>query len=128
MNILLDTHIFLWFIQGDSRMKEALRNEIENRKNTVVFSAAGYWEICIKLSIGKLKLAKNWRKTVDSKLAENNIIWLEIRKEHMARTVELPRHHRDPFDRLLIAQALAEDFHLCSQDPSFSSYDVKLLS
>jgi len=128
MNILLDTHIFLWFIQGDSRLKKALRKEIENKGNTVIFSGAGYWEICIKISIGKLKLVKNWRKIVDDKLAENNILWLEVKKDHMAQIVDLPWHHRDPFDRLLIAQALVEGFYLCSQDPSFSSYNVKLLS
>jgi PIN domain nuclease of toxin-antitoxin system len=128
MSILLDTHIFLWFIQGDSRLKGALRKEIENRKNTVIFSAASCWEICIKISIGKLQLAEDWQRKVDSKLAENNIIWLEIKKDHMAQIVDLPWHHRDPFDRLLIAQALTEDFLLCSQDPSFSSYGVNLLS
>ncbi len=128
MSVLLDTHIFLWFIQGDSRLKKALRKEIENKGNTVIFSAASYWEICIKISIGKLKLVKNWRKIVDDKLAENNILWLEIKKVHMAQIVDLPWHHRDPFDRLLIAQALVEGFYLFSQDPSFASYDVKLLS
>jgi PIN domain nuclease of toxin-antitoxin system len=108
VKIIFDTHTFLWFIQGDASLSATAKEKIEDRTNTVLFSAASYWEICIKISIGKLRLIANWQNTVETLLPENGILWLDIKREHMSTIITLPWHHRDPFDRLLIAQAIRE--------------------
>lgn len=124
MKILLDTHVFLWFLEGNHKLSLPARKAIEERSNAVFFSAVSYWEICIKISLGKLRLAGNWQTTLKEQLAENSITWLSIKAEHMEEIIELPWHHRDPFDRLLIAQAVIESCTLCTTDRAFTSYPV----
>jgi PIN domain nuclease of toxin-antitoxin system len=127
MKILFDTHTFLWFIQGDASLSATSKENIEDRTNTVLFSAASYWEICIKISIGTLRLQANWQNTIETLLPENGILWLDIKREHMNTIITLPWHHRDPFDRLLIAQAINEQCVICTKDRNFAAYGLDVL-
>ena len=127
MKILFDTHAFLWFLEGDEKLSEGARQQLQSTENVVLLSVASYWEICIKISIGKLRLADGWQATIDLALEENAIGWLGIEKSHLKRIIELPWHHRDPFDRLLVAQAIEEGCSLCSSDSGLSAYSVDVL-
>lgn len=127
MKILFDTHTFLWFIQGDEALQSHAIEALENIDNELFFSAASYWEICIKVSIGKLKLEGNWKGVIEKTLLTNSITWLEIKKEHMEGIINLPMYHRDPFDRLLISQALWEKCIFCTADRAMAQYGVKIL-
>lgn len=127
MNILFDTHTFLWFLEGDEALSKKAREMLLSIENRLYFSAVSYWEICIKISIGKLQLAEHWRQTIERTLTENNILWLEIKKAHLNGIVTLPWHHRDPFDRLLVAQAVEEKCVLCTADTALSSYNIETI-
>ena len=127
MNILFDTHTFLWFMEGKADPENTAGTHIRNLENTVYFSAASYWELCIKISIGKLHLKSNWRQTIDNVLVNNRITWLDIRKEHFHALIDLPRHHKDPFDRLLTAQAIMEGCLFYTADSTLSKYGVEIL-
>ena len=124
MQILLDTHALLWLISDDNRLSEKARSTFLDQKNKLFFSAAGFWEISIKVSIGKLKLKKNWIKILEEELAANAIHWLPIEIQHCARLIKLPFHHRDPFDRMIIAQALVENMRVLSCDEQLSAYNI----
>ena len=128
MNLLLDTHIFLWAIWGSDRLSTTARQAFLDPENTLYFSMASYWEICIKLSLGKLELAPDWQKVFDREMAFNGIRWLAIEKEHCQGNVDLPFIHSDPFDRLLIAQAKQEDFTILTGDRNIPKYDVDTLT
>lgn len=119
---LLDTHILLWMFSGDSRLSNPVREVILNTDNPLFFSMAGYWEICIKVSLGKLVLRKNWERHLDNELKVNNIQMLSIYPEHCRKLVTLPFHHRDPFDRLMIAQCLVESATFLSADQQMERY------
>lgn len=127
MNILFDTHTFLWFLEGKTDPESAAANHIRNLENTVFFSAASYWEICITISIGILRLKENWQRTIDNVLLNNRITWLEIQKNHLQKTIDLPWHHRDLFDRLLTAQAIVEGCLFYTADSTLSKYGVEIL-
>lgn len=107
-----------------SREAEAVFLE---RDNELFFSAVSYWEICIKQSLGKLELAFGWQEVIDAELTANSIGWLEIKKTHYQGLLRLPHHHGDPFDRLLISQAIAENMALLSADANMGRYSVKTL-
>ena len=128
MKFLLDTHIFLWFLEGNTSLSNRVRSIIEDINNDIYFSCTSYWEICIKISIGKLDLVDNWQAVFDAKMAENRIQWLDITKDHLQRVIDLPWHHRDPFDRLLIAQALSDNLWIATADPAFSAYGIDVIS
>lgn len=98
-----------------------------NPENSLYLSAASYWEICIKVGIGKLALPDNWQETADLAMRINDIRWLPIEQPHCLELLTLPHHHRDPFDRLLLAQARAEGLAILSADPNFSRYDVTVI-
>ncbi len=125
MKVLLDTHTFLWLIQGDKRVSREAEAIFLERDNELFFSAASYWEICIKQSLGKLGLALGWQEILDTELAVNSISWLDIKKAHCQGLLHLPQHHGDPFDRLLISQAVAENMVLLSADANIGKYSVK---
>ena len=125
MKVLLDTHAFLWLIQGDKRVSGEAEAVFLERDNELFFSAASYWEICIKQSLGKLGLALGWQEILDTELAANSIGWLEIKKAQCQGVTHLPQHHGDPFDRLLISQAMAENMALLSADANIGRYSVK---
>ena len=124
MRLLLDTHAFLWFLSGDPSLSARARAAMEEPANDLLLSVASLWEIAIKVSLGKLTLPGDYESFLAAQLAENDIQLLGIGLAHMSRVVTLPFHHRDPFDRLLIAQAIAEQVPIVSQDRAFDAYPV----
>ena len=125
MRQLLDTHTFLWFVMGNPRITERLRAQIEDNENFV--SIVSIWEIAIKYRIGKLNLEVPFDDFIDRQIVPNGIQLLDIKLEHLKIVSALPLHHRDPFDRLLIAQAIVEDILIISADKVFSLYPVRLM-
>jgi PIN domain nuclease of toxin-antitoxin system len=126
MTVLLDTHILLWFQGLDTRLSDAVRERIEVGPEHFFVSQVSLWEIAIKLSIGKLSLDKDLTTTF-AKIEEAGFEILPMRTAHIIEVSLLPLHHRDPFDRMLIAQAKAEGMQLLTADPHFKLYDVPLL-
>ena len=126
MKLLLDTHAFLWFMLGENLSQNAQEAFLDTN-NDLYFSAASYWEICIKHSLGKLELAGNWAKLFDREMTANTIRWLPIENEHSRGIINLPMLHKDPFDRLLISQARAEGMTLLTADPQIQQYDIPTL-
>lgn len=127
MRLLLDTHAFLWFIGGDSRLSSHARREIESPANERLLSVASLWEMAIKASLGKLKLALPMPQLVNEHAVGNGIEILPIKPEHLDRLTSLPFHHRDPFDRLIIAQSLAEDVPVVSSDSELGAYEISVV-
>jgi PIN domain nuclease of toxin-antitoxin system len=125
MRVLLDTHAFLWFMADNPRLSQNARQLIE-ADNEVFLSIASLWEIAIKMSIGKLKLDRPFHELAPQ-LPQNNIQLLGITPAHLAAVSTMPLHHRDPFDRLLIAQSLHEVMPIISADAAFDAYDVTRL-
>ena len=126
MKLLLDTHILLWYLEGHASLPEAQRLMIEDRRNQVFVSVASLWEMTIKISIGKLDLMDDLA-AIENILNLQGIPILDIRISHLQCLLNLPFHHRDPFDRLIIAQAISESMTLVSHDAAFSAYSVSLL-
>jgi PIN domain nuclease of toxin-antitoxin system len=128
MNLLLDTHAFIYFVNGDdnSRLSEYAKAAILNKENVKFISIASVWEISIKVSLSKLELTLPL-STIPLVIENNGFILQEIEISDVLKTAELPFHHRDPFDRLLIAQALNNDQKIITSDTYFSSYGVQIL-
>jgi len=124
MNLLLDTHAFLWFMEGSERISQRARAEIEAADGVRALSIASAWEMAIKSSLGKLDLAKPLGELLPPLLTDAGIELLPIEIADLARVATLPFHHRDPFDRLLAAQALERGFTLVSIDEAFDAYGV----
>jgi PIN domain nuclease of toxin-antitoxin system len=122
---LLDTHAFLWWIDGGDRLSARARRAIADPANTCVLSLASVWEMAIKVSLRKLEVPDPIERFVADQLAANGFQALGIDLRHVSQVAALPFHHRDPFDRLLVAQALAERLAIVSTDPIFSRYGVK---
>jgi len=127
MRLLLDTHSFLWFISGSTNLSPTARTLIEDASNQPLLSVASLWEMAIKLSLGKLSLAQPFEVLIPQQMRLNGIKLLGIEVEHAAVVSRLPFHHRDPFDRLLIAQAMVEQMPIVSADAAFDTYTVKRL-
>jgi PIN domain nuclease of toxin-antitoxin system len=126
VNILLDTHALLWFVGGDSRLSNKARRAIENPAHQSFISMVSCWEMAVKISLNKLDLGETLESFIDQRLDEGFQI-LPIELHHMTPLITLPFHHRDPFDRLLICQAVMEKMPVCTSDPHFSSYSASLL-
>ncbi len=124
MKLLLDTHSFLWFISGDPRLSLTARTLIEDTRNEAFLSVASLWEIAIKISLGRLQLTQPLEVLIPQQLSLNQIGLLGITISHVAQVAALPFHHRDPFDRLLVAQALVDRMALVSQDPALDAYGL----
>lgn len=122
MNILLDTHTFIWFIQGSTELSIAAREKIEESKNSSFISVASLWEMSIKFNLGKLTIKDNSFKTIIEDIKENGIQILDINFNHLIENVNLYSHHRDPFDRLIIAQAISEKMDIIGRDMIFDNY------
>jgi PIN domain nuclease of toxin-antitoxin system len=120
--VLLDTHALLWWISDDRRISAKARKAIAG--GDCYFSLAGCWECAIKVSLKRLDLDRPVAQFLKEELAVNGIALLPIEFRHAMRVAHLPFHHRDPFDRLLIAQAIEEDFSLISADRTFDAYGV----
>ncbi|MDD5224309.1 MAG: type II toxin-antitoxin system VapC family toxin [bacterium] len=127
MRILLDTQIFLWWIADDSRLSEKAREIIRNSENQLFLSAASGWEIAIKAGLGRIRLPQNPQGFVSRQLSANSIESLPIQMSHALQTFALPLHHRDPFDRIIVAQAQLEKMTVLSSDPQIARYEVKVI-
>ncbi len=126
MRLLLDTHAFLWFIDDDPRLSAKAKSLIESDAD-LLLSAASLWEIAIKVSLGKLTLAQPFASFLPEQLTKNAVEILPISLAHLGAVAALPFHHRDPFDRLLIAQAMVEQTAIVSADASFDAYSARRL-
>jgi PIN domain nuclease of toxin-antitoxin system len=127
MRLLLDTHTFLWFIEGSSNLSDTVKNLIEDQGNQRFLSIASLWEISIKVSIDKLKLDMTITELLKQQVYGNAIELLEIRAEHLDELAKLPFYHKDPFDRLIITQSLVERIPIVTRDSLFERYPVQTL-
>jgi PIN domain nuclease of toxin-antitoxin system len=123
MSFLLDTHTFLWFINGDPELSEKTKQIIENPDTVKFISIASFWEIAIKVSIGKLQLDMSFEE-LESHALQNGFELLPITFRHTSRVVQLPLNHKDPFDRILIAQATCDYLTILGKDPNFEKYGI----
>ncbi len=124
MNLLLDSHAFLWWIDGGEALAPAAFEAIIDPDAVVVVSAASVWELAIKRATGKLTAAG----VFEEEIAVHGFRPLSITAEHAERAGALPRHHGDPFDRMLVAQAQVEGLVLVTRDPALAAYDVRTLA
>ncbi|MFM8341735.1 MAG: type II toxin-antitoxin system VapC family toxin [Methylomonas sp.] len=123
MNLLLDTHILLWHLADDIKLSKQTSGLIENEANNKFLSIVSLWEIELKRNIGKLSITQ----PIES-LLPPEIVILPLQIEHIGYLKELPFHHRDPFDRIIISQAIVEGFSLLTDDGVFKHYDVSILA
>jgi PIN domain nuclease of toxin-antitoxin system len=120
--LLLDTHAVLWWLTDDPALSAPARDALADPVNEPLVSAASIWEIAIKRSLGKLTAPDD----LPSRVAEQGFSWLPVNAMHAWQVRELPAHHRDPFDRLLIAQALVERLPIITTDPRFNDYGIEV--
>jgi len=124
VRLLLDTHSFLWFVLDDQRLSSTAKAAIEDAANEIEVSPASYWEIAIKIALKKYTLPQPYQNFMEQQIAANQFRILPIEVRHTAILTTMPHHHRDPFDRLLAAQAIAESISLISRDTHFDDYGV----
>ena len=124
MKVLLDTHTFLWWIIDSPRLSARAREVIRDSDNELFFSATSGWEIAIKAQLGRLQLPDNLEQFIVEQLALNAILVLPIQLRHALHVYTLPQHHRDPFDRMLVAQSQVENLSLLTADPQITQYEV----
>lgn len=130
MRVLLDTHTFLWWIDNDSRLSAQVDAIIRNGANEVLFSTASSWEIAIKAQLGKLALPTNsatLEQFIIDQLSKNHFSILPIQLNHTLQVYRLPLHHRDPFDRILVAQSQVENVPLLTDDPLIRQYNTQVI-
>jgi PIN domain nuclease of toxin-antitoxin system len=127
VNYLLDTHTFLWWIDDDTRLSETVREIITNPDNEIVVSVISTWEIIIKYSLGKLELSESPKNYIEEMLTVNEFTVLPIKLVHTFEVAELPNHHKDPFDRLLIAQSRLEQIPIVTLDRQIIKYPVQTI-
>lgn len=124
MKYLLDTHAFLWFVLDDKRISTNAKSIIKDSKNDIFFSAASAWEMAIKIKLNRLRIKGNLEPFIIEQLSTNNIVPLSITITHSLYTERLPQFHKDPFDRIIIAQSLVENLQLISKDKEVKKYKV----
>ena len=124
MRYLLDTHTLLWFISEDQKLSDRARRLILDSNNEIFISIATLWEVAIKVNIGKLALDKPYNQLFPDELDSHGIEILDITIDSLVQLTDLPPHHRDPFDRLIIAQALVEHLPIIGVDGNFDTYGV----
>ena len=127
MRLLLDTHSLLWFYLGDVQLSSAARAAIADPGNDKLVSAASYWELAIKVSLGKYILTETYDEFIQHAIVDNGFAILPIETRHTSALISLPHHHKDPFDRLLIVQALVEGVPIVSGDPRLDPYPITRL-
>jgi PIN domain nuclease of toxin-antitoxin system len=127
MRLLLDTHAFIWYTTDSSRLTTTGRSLIDNGENDILLSTASVWEMAIKHSIGRLTFSMPFMEFIKQQIAVNRIDILEITFDHIEVVASLPLHHRDPFDRLIIAQSMAEQIPVLSRDAFFDAYAIARL-
>lgn len=126
MTLLLDTHAFLWFVGGDRRLGARARRALEAPRAAPLLSIASVWEMAIKSSLKRLTLPAPFEDYLAAKL-RTNLRLLPLELSHVIAVEGLPFHHQDPFDRLLVAQALTEDLAVVTRDPQFRKYGVETI-
>ncbi|MFN5627892.1 MAG: type II toxin-antitoxin system VapC family toxin [Bacteroidota bacterium] len=124
MAFILDTHAFLWFVAGDKQLPESIKSKIIDINESCFLSVASLWEITIKNQIGKLTLGLSLEELFEY-ADRNRIEIIQISNEHLLTLSKLPGHHNDPFDRIIISQAIAENLTLVSKDKGFKKYKIK---
>jgi len=127
MKVVLDTHAFLWWITDDDRLSAHARSIIVNRENELYLSAATGWEIAIKAKLGRIHLPGRVDSFIAKQLELNDIFSLPIHMSHALNVYNMPNYHRDPFDRLIIAQAQLEKMSILTMDPQMARYGVKVV-
>jgi PIN domain nuclease of toxin-antitoxin system len=127
LNYLLDTHVWLWMLADPARIRADLAVELRGSRARLLLSSASSWEIAIKWAAGRLELPEPPATYVPSRMQRTNVEPLAVTHSHALQVAALPRHHRDPFDRLLVAQAQLEDVPLVTVDRAFDGYDVEII-
>lgn len=128
MRALLDTHTFLWWGADDPKLSTRAREILADDSNELLFSAVSGWEIAIKAALGRLdNVPEDLKAFIYEQISENAFKVLPIHLQHVLGVYSLPQHHRDPFDRLLVVQALAENLPLLSRDSKFAPYSVNVI-
>lgn len=125
MTLLLDTQALIWALDGDKRLSRTAQTVLENPDNDLFVSIVSGWEMTIKSAIHKLEPPIPLQALFPTELERQGINILQIQYSHLHRLLELPHHHRDPFDRMIIAQALSENLPVISSDPAFDDYGVR---
>lgn len=125
MRQLLDTHSFIWFVMGNPRISSKVRAQIEDNEN--LLSTASVWEMAIKHSSGKLSFGQPFDVFLEQQISPNGIELLDINLDHITVVAALPLYHRDPFDRLLIAQSMVEQIPILNADSAFDAYAINRL-
>ena len=126
MNLLLDTHVLIWFLEGRAELSGAARSSIENPISVKWVSVVSLWEIAVKVNLGKLTLLRPFEE-LEQRIADNGFQMLPVEFAHTHEYVSLPLHHRDPFDRLLIAQAMSNGLTVLTRDSQFRLYPIRVL-
>jgi PIN domain nuclease of toxin-antitoxin system len=127
MKVLLDTHAFIWWVNNDPQLSQTARATIADPDNTILFSVVNAWEIIIKQGTGKLTLPEPAETYIPSRIAANQFVTLPINLSHILQVASLPDLHRDPFDRLLIAQSQTEQIPIVSIDRYVVQYPVNVI-
>ena len=127
MKLLLDTHIFIWWADQPERLSPAALSALEDEANELVLSVASVWEMQIKVQLGKLKLSLPLKELLKNQHESNELTISPVTLTHVLALDALPFHHKDPFDRLLIAQGIEEELTIVTADSQFSAYSVRLL-
>lgn len=127
MRLLVDTQCFLWMTAAPGRFRASTRQLLQSRATTLYFSAASAWELAIKCGLGKLQLPEAPAAYVEARLKLTRTTPLPLALAHALRVADLPAHHRDPFDRLLVAQAQIEKLAILTADRQLSSYDIEIV-
>ena len=127
MKLLLDTHIFLWWADHPEKLSQAALSALQDEANELILSVASVWEMQIKIQLGKLKLSLPPKDLIKNQQETNALNVLPVTLAQVLALDALPFHHKDPFDRLLMAQSIEEDLTLVSADSQFTAYSVKLL-
>jgi PIN domain nuclease of toxin-antitoxin system len=127
VRILLDTHTLLWFYLGDPQLSATARRLIEDPANTKLVSPASYWELAIKISLGKYVLRESYDDFIQHAIVDNGFLILPVEPKHTGALISLAHHHKDPFDRLMVAQAQVEGIPLVSNDSLLDQYGITRL-
>lgn len=127
MNLLLDTHALIWAVDNPTNLGSVARPQIEDLNNTLLLSSATIWELAIKVSLGKLTLTLPYEQWITAAMHDLDVVLLPITVEHTVMLASLPWHHRDPFDRILAAQAQVESIPIISNDRDLEAYGISIL-
>ncbi|MCH7614126.1 MAG: type II toxin-antitoxin system VapC family toxin [Nitrospinae bacterium] len=125
MKYLLDTHVMLWFLEDSPELSTKSRRILKNAEHELFWSVVSYWELSVKFSLGRLELDKEWPALLEREKKVNRIQDLPLYQKHCEPHLNLPWHHKDPFDRLLICQAMVENMILMTKDRHIKKYKVK---